>query len=204
MNKSKELFERAQLLYWRSKFSSPRIPIGWRYTRIFPVCQRIYNYRCRWKRLYRLYWFLGANDNGIATPPVIDALKSATDNTTSFGAPTAIETEVAELICEMVPAVEKVRMVNSGTEACMSAIRVARGYTGREKFIKLEGCYYHGADAFLIKVGSGAVTLGVPNSPGVTKGTAQDTLLAPYNDLAAVEKIILKTKTKQLLLFLSQ
>ena len=121
-------------------------------------------------------------------------MKCATNNTTSFGAPTAIETDIAELICEMVPAVEKVRMVNSGTEACMSAIRVARGYTGREKFVKFEGCYHGHADAFLIKAGSGAVTLGVPNSPGVTKGTAQDTLLAPYNDLVAVEKIILENK----------
>ena len=88
-------------LEW-SKFSSPRLPIGWRYTCIFPVCQRIYNYRCRWKRLYRLHWFLGANDHGHCHPPVIEALKSATDNTTSFGAPTAIETEIAELICDMV------------------------------------------------------------------------------------------------------
>lgn len=131
---------------------------------------------------------------GHCHPPVVEALKNATNNTTSFGAPTAIETEIAELICDMVPAVEKVRMVNSGTEACMSAIRLARGYTGREKFIKFEGCYHGHADAFLIKAGSGAVTLGVPNSPGVTKGTAQDTLLAPYNDLAAVEKIVIENK----------
>jgi len=133
---------------------------------------------------------------GHCHPPVVEALKSATNNTTSFGAPTAIETEIAELICDMVPAVEKVRMVNSGTEACMSAIRLARGYTGREKFIKFEGCYHGHADAFLIKAGSGAVTLGVPNSPGVTKGTAQDTLLAPYNDLAAVEKIVIENKNE--------
>lgn len=133
---------------------------------------------------------------GHCHPPVVEALKSATNNTTSFGAPTAIETEIAELICDMVPAVEKVRMVNSGTEACMSAVRLARGYTGREKFIKFEGCYHGHADAFLIKAGSGAVTLGVPNSPGVTKGTAQDTLLAPYNDLAAVEKIVIENKNE--------
>ena len=133
---------------------------------------------------------------GHCHPPVVEALKSATNNTTSFGTPTAIETEIAELICDMVPAVEKVRMVNSGTEACMSAVRLARGYTGREKFIKFEGCYHGHADAFLIKAGSGAVTLGVPNSPGVTKGTAQDTLLAPYNDLAAVEKIVIENKNE--------
>tara|TARA_Y100000589_G_scaffold322043_1_gene354344 strand:+ start:411 stop:1694 length:1284 start_codon:yes stop_codon:yes gene_type:complete len=122
--------------------------------------------------------------------PIVETLKKATENTTSFGAPTELEADIAELICEMVPAVEKVRMTNSGTEACMSAIRVARGYTNKEKFIKFEGNYHGHADAFLIKAGSGAITLGVPNSPGVTKGTAQDTLLAPYNDLSTVKKII--------------
>ena len=122
--------------------------------------------------------------------PIVEKLKKATENTTSFGAPTELEADIAELICEMVPAVEKVRMTNSGTEACMSAIRVARGYTNKEKFIKFEGNYHGHADAFLIKAGSGAITLGVPNSPGVTKGTAKDTLLAPYNDLSAVKKII--------------
>ena len=122
--------------------------------------------------------------------PIVEKLKKATENTTSFGAPTELEADIAKLICEMVPAVEKVRMTNSGTEACMSAIRVARGYTNKEKFIKFEGNYHGHADAFLIKAGSGAITLGFPNSPGVTKGTAQDTLLAPYNDLSAVKKII--------------
>ena len=122
--------------------------------------------------------------------PIVETLKKATENTTSFGAPTKLEADIAELICEMVPAVEKVRMTNSGTEACMSAIRVARGYTNKEKFIKFEGNYHGHADAFLIKAGSGAITLGVPNSPGVTKGTAKDTLLAPYNDLSTVKKII--------------
>ena len=122
--------------------------------------------------------------------PIVKTLKEATNNTTSFGAPTELEADIAELICKMVPAVEKVRMTNSGTEACMSAIRVARGYTNKEKFIKFEGNYHGHADAFLIKAGSGAITLGVPNSPGVTKGTAKDTLLAPYNDLEAVKRII--------------
>lgn len=127
---------------------------------------------------------------GHAHPPVIEALKATAAGSTSFGAPTEIEVKMAELICEMVPGVDKVRMVNSGTEACMSAIRVARGYTGREKFIKFEGCYHGHADAFLIKAGSGAITLGTPDSPGVTKGTAQDTLLARYNDLEHVKSII--------------
>jgi len=127
---------------------------------------------------------------GHSHPPVLEALKNAADRSTSFGAPTELETNIAELICGMVPGVEKVRMVNSGTEACMSAIRVARAFTNREKFIKFEGCYHGHSDAFLIKAGSGAITLGVPNSPGVTSGTAKDTLLARYNDLAHVEEVL--------------
>jgi len=131
---------------------------------------------------------------GHSHPPVIDALKNAAERSTSFGAPTELETNIAELICTMMPCVDKVRMVNSGTEACMSAIRVARAYTKREKFIKFEGCYHGHADAFLIKAGSGAITLGVPNSPGVTTGTAKDTLLARYNDLAQVEEVLNNNK----------
>lgn len=127
---------------------------------------------------------------GHSHPPIIEALKAAADNSTSFGAPTELETKIAELICTMMPSVDKVRMVNSGTEACMSAIRVARAYTNKDKFIKFEGCYHGHADAFLIKAGSGALTLGLPNSPGVTRGTAEDTLLARYNDLAQVEQIL--------------
>ena len=127
---------------------------------------------------------------GHSHPPVLEALKNAADRSTSFGAPTELETNIAELICGMVPGVEKVRMVNSGTEACMSAIRVARAFTNRDKFIKFEGCYHGHSDAFLIKAGSGAITLGVPNSPGVTSGTAKDTLLARYNDLAHVEEVL--------------
>lgn len=131
---------------------------------------------------------------GHSHPPVINALKNAADKSTSFGAPTELESNIAELICSMMPGVDKVRMVNSGTEACMSAIRVARAYTNREKFIKFEGCYHGHADAFLIKAGSGAITLGVPNSPGVTTGTAKDTLLARYNDLAQVEELLNSNK----------
>ena len=125
---------------------------------------------------------------GHRTPVVVDALKRAVENTTSFGTPTEQETDLAELICKMVPAVEKVRMVNSGTEACMSAIRLARGFTRRDKFIKFEGCYHGHADSFLIKAGSGAV--GEPDSFGVTRGTAKDTLIAPFNSLPEVEKLI--------------
>jgi glutamate-1-semialdehyde 2,1-aminomutase len=118
------------------------------------------------------------------------AVKEAVSSSLSFGAPTRKEVEMAELIVSMVPSVEKVRMVNSGTEACMSAIRLARGYTGREKIIKFEGCYHGHGDSFLIAAGSGAVTMGVPDSPGVTKGVANDTLTAPYNDLEAVQTLI--------------
>lgn len=123
-------------------------------------------------------------------PMIREAVIKAMENGTSFGAPTAREVEIAELIVRMVPSVEKVRMVNSGTEATMSAIRVARGFTGRDKFIKMEGHYHGHGDSFLISAGSGAITMGNPDSPGVTKGTAKDTLLAPYNDLEAVEKLV--------------
>ena len=108
----------------------------------------------------------------------------------SYGAPTRREVEMAEKIVSMVPSIEKVRMVNSGTEATMSAIRVARGFTGREKIIKFEGCYHGHGDSFLIAAGSGAITNGVPDSPGVTKGVAADTLTAPFNDLAAVQTLV--------------
>ncbi|RZS96166.1 glutamate-1-semialdehyde 2,1-aminomutase [Cecembia calidifontis] len=131
---------------------------------------------------------------GHNNPMIREAVIKAMENGTSFGAPTAREVEIAELITSMVPSVEKVRMVNSGTEATMSAIRVARGFTGRDKFIKMEGHYHGHGDSFLISAGSGAVTMGNPDSPGVTKGTAKDTLLAPYNDLDAIEKLVAANK----------
>jgi glutamate-1-semialdehyde 2,1-aminomutase len=121
--------------------------------------------------------------------PVIEAVQKAATRGTSFGAPTEIEIELAEKLVELVPSLEMVRMVNSGTEATMSAIRVARGTTGRDKFIKFVGCYHGHGDAFLIEAGSGLATFGEPSSPGVPKATAQDTLTAPYNDLEAVEKL---------------
>ncbi|EMS33052.1 Glutamate-1-semialdehyde aminotransferase [Mariniradius saccharolyticus AK6] len=123
-------------------------------------------------------------------PMIREAIVRALENGTSFGAPTAREVEIAELIISMVPSVEKVRMVNSGTEATMSAIRVARGFTGRDKFIKMEGHYHGHGDSFLISAGSGAITMGNPDSPGVTVGTAKDTLLAPYNSLEAIESLV--------------
>lgn len=126
---------------------------------------------------------------GHAHPLIEEAVIKAIGDSPSFGAPGRREVEIAELIVEMIPSIEKVRMVNSGTEATMSAIRVARGFTGRDKFIKFEGCYHGHGDSFLIAAGSGAMTMGTPDSPGVTKGTAKDTLLAPFNDLAAVEAL---------------
>lgn len=127
---------------------------------------------------------------GHAHPRVEEAVREALASSPSFGAPTAREVEMAELICSMIPSVEKVRMVNSGTEATMSAIRVARGFTGRDKIIKMEGCYHGHGDSFLISAGSGAMTFGTPDSPGVTRGTAQDTLTAPFNNLDAVAKLM--------------
>ncbi len=127
---------------------------------------------------------------GHAFEPVINAVIDKSRKGTSFGMPTEIETEIATLAISMVPGIDKIRFVNSGTEACMSAVRLARGFTGKDKIIKFAGCYHGHSDAFLIEAGSGAITFGVPNSPGVTKGTARDTLLATYNDLSSVSELI--------------
>ena len=127
---------------------------------------------------------------GHAHEPVINAVIEKTKKGTSFGTPTEIETEIAKLAVSMVPNIDKIRMVNSGTEACMSAVRLARGFTKKDKIIKFAGCYHGHSDSFLIQAGSGAVTFGTPNSPGVTKGTAQDTLLAQYNNLLSVEELV--------------
>jgi glutamate-1-semialdehyde 2,1-aminomutase len=126
---------------------------------------------------------------GHAYEPVVNAIIERARLGTSFGTPTELESKIASLAISMVPGIEKIRFVNSGTEACMSAVRLARGYTGREKIIKFSGCYHGHSDSFLIQAGSGAITFGVPNSPGVTKGTAHDTLLAPYNNLEAVKHL---------------
>lgn len=127
---------------------------------------------------------------GHAHDKVIEAVISKAKKGTSFGMPTEIETEIAALAVSMVPNIDKIRFVNSGTEACMSAVRLARGFTGKDKIIKFAGCYHGHSDSFLIQAGSGAVTFGTPNSPGVTAGTAKDTLLANYNDLEHVAEII--------------
>ncbi|PXY43277.1 glutamate-1-semialdehyde 2,1-aminomutase [Flavobacterium hydrophilum] len=127
---------------------------------------------------------------GHAYQPVVDAVIEKAKLGTSFGMPTELETEIAALAVSMVPNIDKIRFVNSGTEACMSAIRLARGFTKRDKIVKFAGCYHGHSDSFLIQAGSGAVTFGSPNSPGVTEGTAKDTLLAKYNDLENVKTLI--------------
>ncbi len=139
---------------------------------------------------YVLSW--GPMILGHAHPRVVKALKKSVEKGTSFGAPTAIEIELAELVLKIYPSMEKVRMVNSGTEATMSAIRVARGFTGRDKIIKFEGCYHGHADGLLVKAGSGAMTFGLPDSPGVPKAYAKNTITLPYNDVKALKAIIEK------------
>ncbi|AWA28735.1 glutamate-1-semialdehyde-2,1-aminomutase [Flavobacterium magnum] len=127
---------------------------------------------------------------GHAYDPVVEAITEKAKLGTSFGMPTELETEIAALAVSMVPGIDKIRFVNSGTEACMSAVRLARGFTKRDKIIKFAGCYHGHSDSFLIQAGSGAITFGTPNSPGVTAGTAKDTLLATYNDLDNVRRLI--------------
>jgi glutamate-1-semialdehyde 2,1-aminomutase len=126
---------------------------------------------------------------GHAHHEVISAVKAAAEKGLSFGAPTEIETLLAQKVCELLPSISLVRMVSSGTEATMSAIRLARGYTGRDKIVKFEGCYHGHADSLLVKAGSGALTLGVPSSPGVSVAVAENTLTLPYNDSEAVTKL---------------
>ena len=131
---------------------------------------------------------------GHANKDVLNSIENTATNGTSYGAPTKIESEMAQKIIEMVPSIDKVRMVNSGTEATMSAIRLARGYTKKEYIIKFSGNYHGHGDSFLIKAGSGALTLGLPDSPGVTKNTAKDTLIADFNDLDSVEHLLIQKR----------
>ncbi|NPV52719.1 MAG: glutamate-1-semialdehyde 2,1-aminomutase [Firmicutes bacterium] len=148
-------------------------------SRIYDVDGHSYiDYVCSWGPLIL----------GHAHPKVVEAIKKAAEKGTSYGAPTELETRLARLIVEAVPSIERVRMVNSGTEATMSALRVARGYTGRNKIIKFAGCYHGHADSLLVSAGSGAITLGIPGSAGVTQNAVRDTIVLPYNDLAPVEE----------------
>ena len=127
---------------------------------------------------------------GHAHPQVVTALHSAVTRGTSYGAPTLLETELAKLVQEVYPSIEVIRMVNSGTEATMSALRLARGYTGRDKIVKFIGCYHGHSDSLLVSAGSGMATFGVPSSPGVTGGTAADTIAVPYNDVSAIRSVM--------------
>jgi len=127
---------------------------------------------------------------GHAFPPIVEAVQRAAARGTSYGAPCAAEVELAERVVRCMPTIERVRFVNSGTEATMSALRLARGFTGRSKILKFEGCYHGHADSLLVAAGSGVATLGIPGSPGVTDATAADTLTAPFNDVRAVERIV--------------
>ena len=133
---------------------------------------------------------------GHAHPEILKAVKNQANNGTSYGIPTELETKMATMVTSLAPNIDKVRFVNSGTEACMSAIRLARGYTKRDKIIKFSGCYHGHSDSFLIQAGSGASTFGIPNSPGVTKGTAQDTILASYNNIEQVKSLFSEYKNQ--------
>ena len=127
---------------------------------------------------------------GHANPRVVAKLKSAVENGTSYGAPTELESELAELVQKFFPSIEMIRMVNSGTEATMSALRLARGYTGRDKILKFIGCYHGHSDSLLVNAGSGAATFGTPSSPGVTAGTAKDTISVNFNDVESFRKVM--------------
>ncbi len=193
--KSKQLFERAQLSIPGGVNSPVRAFKSVGGTPLFmEKAKGAYMYDADGNRYIDYINSWGPMILGHAYGPVIDAIKERVEYSTSFGAPTELEIEMAELIKSMAPNVDMVRMVSSGTEACMSALRLARGYTGRNKFIKFEGCYHGHADAFLVKAGSGVATFNIQTVPGVTAGVSADTLTAPYNDLEAVEKLVKEHK----------
>lgn len=191
MNRNEELFKRAALSIPGGVNSPVRAFKSVGGTPVFIRNARgAYLYDENDKRYIDFINSWGPMIMGHAYEPVIEAIAEKVKGSTSFGAPTELEIQVAELIKEMAPNIDLVRMVNSGTEACMSAIRLARGFTGRNKFIKFEGCYHGHADAFLVKAGSGVATLDIQVVPGVTEGAATDTLTAPYNDLEAVKRLV--------------
>lgn len=190
VNRSIEAFEKAQKIMpggvnspvraFRSVQLNPLFISRGRGSKIYDLEGREYiDYVCSWGPLIL----------GHCPPEVVEALKSALERGTSFGAPTEMETELAELVTGAFPSMEMVRMVNSGTEATMTALRLARGYTKRDKILKFTGCYHGHVDSLLIKAGSGVTTLGLPDSPGVTEGTARDTISVPYNDVESVREV---------------
>jgi len=193
--KSKELFERAQLTIPGGVNSPVRAFKSVGGTPLFMErAKGAYMYDVDGARYIDYINSWGPMILGHAYDPVVKAIQDMALRSTSFGAPTELEIEMAELIVSMAPNVDMVRMVSSGTEACMSALRLARGYTGRNKFIKFEGCYHGHADAFLVKAGSGVATFNIQTVPGVTAGVSMDTLTAPYNDLAAVQQLVKDNK----------
>ncbi len=189
MSNSDKLWQRAQVFLpggvnspvraWRSVGGTPLFIEKAKGAKIYDVDGHEYiDYVCSWGPLIV----------GHAHPEVVEAIKTTAEKGTSFGAPTALEVELAELVVQGFPSIEKVRMVNSGTEATMSAVRLARAYTGRDKVVKFDGCYHGHADSFLVKAGSGLATLGIPASPGVPADLTKHTISLPYNDLKAVEE----------------
>lgn len=191
MSKSQQLFDRAQLSIPGGVNSPVRAFKSVGGTPVFMKNARgAYMYDADGKQYIDYINSWGPMILGHAYEPVVKAIQEKAVDSTSFGAPTELEIEMAELIISMVPNVDMVRMVSSGTEACMSAIRLARGYTGRNKIIKFEGCYHGHADSFLVKAGSGVATFGIQTVPGVPAGVYSDTLNAPYNDLAAVQQLV--------------
>ena len=191
INRSKELFERAQASIPGGVNSPVRAFKSVGGTPIFiQKAKGAYLYDADGNKYIDYINSWGPMIFGHAFEPVVKAIQEKARDSTSFGAPTELEMEIAELIKKMVPNVDLIRMVSSGTEACMSAIRLARGYTGRNKTIKFEGCYHGHADSFLVKAGSGLATFNIQIVPGVTAGVANDTLTAPFNDLVAVQRLV--------------
>jgi len=195
MSKSTELFERAQKSIPGGVNSPVRAFKSVGGTPLFmQKAKGAYMYDADGKQYIDYINSWGPMILGHAYEPVVKAIQDKASDSTSFGAPTELEIEMAELIISMAPNVDMVRMVSSGTEACMSALRLARGYTGRNKFIKFEGCYHGHADAFLVKAGSGVATFNIQTVPGVTAGVSMDTLTAPYNDLEAIHQLVAEHK----------
>src|SRR6201986_3966166 len=192
MTRSEELFERAQKSIPGGVNSPVRAFKSVGGTPVFMErAKGAYMYDADGQRYIDYINSWGPMILGHAYEPVVKAIQERALQSTSFGAPTELEIEMAELIVSMAPNVDMVRMVSSGTEACMSALRLARGFTGRNKFIKFEGCYHGHADPFLVKAGSGVATFNIQTVPGVTAGVANDTLTAPYNNLQAVQELVL-------------
>ncbi len=195
INKSKELFERAQTSIPGGVNSPVRAFKSVGGTPVFmQKAKGAYLYDVDGNRYIDYINSWGPMILGHAYEPVVKAIQEKVVDSTSFGAPTELEIQMAELIKSIVPNVDLIRMVSSGTEACMSAIRLARGYTGKNKIIKFEGCYHGHADSFLVKAGSGVATFNIQTVPGVTSGVSQDTFTAPYNNLEAVQKIVAENK----------